>query len=506
MKIKNLYGGKAHSAKIIMMSEILKRDMGLLTDFYELLMMEGYFDLAKRNKSEEKIVTFDVFYRKNPFGNGFSVFCGLNEIIDYIINLKFTDDDIAYIKKYSTFNDDFLTYLKNFRFTGDVYAFEEGSVINCKEPVIKVVAPISEAQLIESAMLCLFNHETLIATKSYRICEAAKPCGVMEFGLRRAMSFDAAIYGAKAACIAGCIGTSNVLTAKMYDLPALGTMAHSWIMSFEDEFTAFKEFAIRYPDMAILLVDTFDTIKSGIPNAIRTFDYMKEKGIHSKKYGIRLDSGDLAYLSKVAREMLDKAGYKDAVICASNDLDENLIMSLNSQDAKIGLYGVGTKLITGNGSTLGGVYKLSSVYDEKEKCFIPKLKISSNVEKVTNPGNKEVYRVYDENGKLFADLLTFYDEVIDESKELTLFDPVNIWKKRVMEPGKYKIRKMLNKIFEKGKLVYSRKSVLESKKYFEKELETLNDDNKRLTNPKEIYVDLSKKLYDKKIELLSDYS
>lgn len=489
-----------------MISEVSKRNLALLTDFYEFLMMEGYFSLAKKENREEPLVTFDVFYRSNPFGNGFAVFCGLSEIIDYLENLKFNDDDIEYIRNYNVFDEEFLNYLKKFKWTGSLYAFEEGSIVNKKEPVIKIVAPISQAQLIESAMLCAFNHETLIATKAYRICAAAKPYGVMEFGLRRAMSFDAAIYGAKAACIAGCIGTSNVLTAKMYDLSALGTMAHSWIMSFDDEFTAFKEFATKYPDMAILLVDTYDTLKSGVPNAIKTFDYMKEKGIKSKKYGIRLDSGDLAYLSKEARKMLDEAGYKDAVICASNDLDENVIMSLNMQGAKIGLYGVGTKLITGNGATFGGVYKLSSVYDDKKKEFNPKLKISSNVEKVTNPGNKEVYRVYDENGKLFADLVALYDEEIDESKELTLFDPINTWKKRVMIPGQYKIKKMLKPIFVDGKLIYERKTVAESKKHFENELETLYDDNKRLTNPKEIYVDLSQKLYDKKIELLSEYS
>ena len=489
-----------------MLSEITKRNVALLTDFYELLMMDGYFNYSKKNNEKEPIVTFDVFYRINPFSNGFAVFCGLNEIIDYIENLKFTEDDIAYLRDNGTFKEDFLDYLKNFRFTGSVYAFEEGSIINKKEPIIKIVAPISEAQLIESAMLCLFNHETLIATKAYRICEAAKPYGVMEFGLRRAMSFDAGIYGAKAACIAGCIGTSNVLTAKMFDLPALGTMAHSWIMSFDDELTAFKEFATKYPNMAILLVDTYDTLKSGVPNAIKTFDYMKENGIKSSKYGIRLDSGDLAYLSKEARKMLDAAGYKDAIICASNDLDENLIMSLNIQGAKIGLYGVGTKLITGNGSTLGGVYKLSSVYDENKKEFVPKLKISSNVEKVTNPGNKEVYRIYDNNNKVIADLITLYDEEYDEKNSLTIFDPINTWKKRDLEPGTYKMKKMLEPIFVDGKLVYERKTVKESKKHFEDELKTLNDDNKRLTNPKEIYVDLSKKLYDKKIELLSEYN
>lgn len=488
-----------------MISEITKRNVALLTDFYELLMMEGYFDMAKNEGRKDKIVTFDVFYRSNPFGNGFSVFCGLNEIIDYIENLRFTDEDIAYLKSNGNFSDGFLTYLKNFHFTGSIYAFEEGSIINKKEPIIKVVAPISEAQLIESAMLCLFNHETLIATKAYRICEAAKPYGVMEFGLRRAMSFDAAIYGAKAACIAGCIGTSNVFTAKMFDLPALGTMAHSWIMSFDDEYEAFVTFAMRYPNMCILLVDTYDTLKSGVPNAIKAFDYMKEHGIKSTKYGIRLDSGDLAYLSKEARKMLDEAGYKDAVICASNDLDENLITSLHMQEAKIGLYGVGTKLITGEGASFGGVYKLSSVYDEEKKEFIPKLKISSNAEKVTNPGNKEVYRIYDNDNKIIADYITFYDEVIDEDKDLEIFDPVETWQKKLLKAGSYKMKKMLNPIFIDGKLVYQRKKVTELKKHFEIELTTLYDDNKRLINPKEIYVDLSKKLYDKKIEILNKY-
>jgi len=277
-------------------------------------------------------------------------------------------------------------------------------------------------------------------------------------------------------------------------------------MSFDDELTAFKEFAKRYPNMCILLVDTYDTLKSGVPNAIKTFDYMKENGIESKKFGIRLDSGDLAYLSKEARKMLDDAGYKDAVICASNDLDEDLIMSLNMQGPKIGLYGVGTKLITGNGATLGGVYKLSSVYDEDKKEFVPKLKISSNVDKVTNPGNKEVYRIYNCDNKIIADLITLSDEILDESKELEIFDPVNTWKRQVLKPSEYKIKKMLKPIFENGKLVYKKKEVAESKKYFETELETLYDDNKRLTNPKEIYVDLSQKLYDTKIKLLSKYN
>lgn len=486
-----------------MISEISKRNVALLTDFYELLMMKGYLELEK--KGEEKKVTFDVFYRNNPFSNGFAVFSGLNEIIDYIENLRFTDEDITYLRKSLNFDEKFLDYLKNFKFTGSIYSFEEGSIINKKEPIIKVVADIKEAQLIESALLCIFNHETLIATKSYRICNAATPCSVMEFGLRRAMSFDAAIYGARAACIAGCIGTSNVLAAKMFDVPALGTMAHSWIMSFDSELAAFKEFAIRYKDMCILLVDTYDTLKSGVPNAIKTFDYMKEKGIKSSKFGIRLDSGDLAYLSKEARKMFDEAGYKDAIICASNDLDEDLIMSLKLQGAKIDLYGVGTKLITGNGSSFGGVYKLSSIYDEKNKTYIPKIKISSNAEKVTNPGNKEVYRIYNLDNKVIADYITLSDEVIDENDDLYIFDPVHVWKKMCLEKNKYKIKKMLKPIFVDGKLVCNKKTVKESNEYFKNELNTLYDDNKRLTNPKEIYVDLSKKLYDTKMKLLNDY-
>lgn len=489
----------------IMISEVAKRDLALLSDYYEFLMMNGYFSLSNCKKENEKLACFDVFYRENPFGNGFAVFSGLSEIIDYIENLHFTDDDIKFLEKEGIFSKEFLMYLKNFKFSGTIYSFEEGSIINKKEPIIKVVAPISEAQLIESAMLCIFNHESLIATKAYRICQAARPYPVMEFGLRRAHSIDAAIYGAKAACVAGCIGTSNVLSAKEFNVLALGTMAHSWIMSFDNELDAFIEFAKLYPDMCILLVDTYDTLKSGIPNAIKTFDYMKKNGIKSKKYGVRLDSGDLAYLSKETRKMLDEAGYKDALICASNDLDENLIVSLNNQGAKINLYGVGTKLITGLGSSFGGVYKLSAVYDDEKKEFVPKLKISSNAEKVTNPGNKEVYRIYDNNGKIIADYIALVDEKIDENKELNIFDPINTWKKKNLKPGTYKVKKCLVKIFDKGKLVYNRKDVQDSKKYFEEELNTLYDETKRLTNPEEIKVDLSQKLYDVKHELLNKY-
>lgn len=485
---------------------IAKRDLGLLTDYYEFLMMQGYLKNFENVESDIPITTFDVFYRKNPFGNGFSVFAGLNEIIDYIENLKFTDEDIEYLKDNGAFDTEFLDYLKHFRFTGDIYSFVEGSVISKNEPIIKVVAKITEAQLIESAILSLFNHETLIATKAYRVCTAASPHNVMEFGLRRAMSFDAAIYGAKAACIAGCIGTSNVLSAKMFDVPALGTMAHSWIMSFDDELSAFIKFATLYPDMCILLVDTYDTLNIGIPNAIKTFDYMKKNHIESKKYGIRIDSGDLAYLSKEARKMLDAAGYSDAIICASNDIDEEVIASLKSQGAKIDLYGVGTKLITGAGEVLGGVYKLSSIYDKNKSEFIPKIKISSNAEKITNPGNKNVYRVYNSENKIVADLLTLEDEKIDMSADLLLFDSLHTWKKQKLKAGTYTIKNMLVKIFDGGKLVYDKKTVGESHKHFVREIETLYDDNKRLINPRDLYVDLSKKLYDTKYEILNSYN
>ena len=486
-----------------MISEIKNRNLSLLTDYYELLMMQGYYEKFKNKNVLDSYACFDVFYRNNPYGNGFSVFCGLNEIIDYIENLHFTNDDIDFLSKDENFSKDFLAYLKNFKFSGNIYAFEEGSVINKKEPVIKVIAPIMEAQLIEGAILCIFNHETLVATKAYRVCKAAHPMKVMEFGLRRAHSIDASIYGAKSSIIAGCIGTSNVLTSKMNDLIPLGTMAHSWIMSFDTELEAFETFAFKYPNISILLVDTYDTLKSGVPNAIKVFKKMRDKGIKSKKYGIRIDSGDLAYLSKESRKMLDDNGFNDALICASNDLDEDLITSLKLQDAKIDLYGVGTKLITGNPiSSLGGVYKLSAIYDSKNEKYISKIKISENTEKVTNPGNKKVFRVYNREGKVIADLLTFYNEIIDTNNDLLLFDEKETWKQQTLKAGTYSVKEMLKEIIVDGKLVYNRKSVGESKEYFEEELQSLYDNNKRLTNPKEIYVDLSNKLYEEKINLL----
>ena len=484
-----------------MSSEIKNRKLGLLTDLYELLMMQGYFfDESKKNIK----AVFDVFYRKNPYGNGFTVFCGLTEIIDYITNLCFTEDDILFLKKTNLFKDEFLNYLRNFKWSGSVYSFYEGSIVNKKEPIIKIIAPIVEAQLVESAVLAIFNHETLIATKAYRICEAASPQKVMEFGLRRAHSIDASIYGAKAACIAGCIGTSNVLTSKMYDLMPMGTQAHSWIMSFENEYDAFYTFAKNYPNMAILLVDTYDVLNSGVKNAIKVFQKLKEQGVKLTKYGIRLDSGDLAYLSKEARIMLDEAGFKDAVICASNDLDENVIQSLKLQNAKIDLYGVGTKLITGEPvSSLGGVYKLSAITDAND-IFIPKIKISENTEKITNPGNKEVYRIY-KDGIIVADLITLHDEKINDNMDIHLFDQNETWKSTDLKAGTFKIEKMLKPIIIDGKLVYEDIDVSSKSKYFEECKKYLRDDHKRLINPKEFHVDISQKLYDLKINLIKEH-
>ena len=446
-----------------------------------------------------------MFYRHNPCGNGYSVCAGLDQVIDYIKNLHFTEDDIAYLRSLSIFDEDFLEYLSNFHFTGDIYAIPEGTVIFPREPIVKVIAPIMEAQLVETAILNIINHQSLIATKAARVCYAAKGDGIMEFGLRRAQGPDAGIYGARAAVIAGCVGTSNVLTGQMFGVPVKGTHAHSWIMSFPDEYTAFKTYADLYPDACILLVDTYDTLRSGVPNAIRVFKEMREKGIDLKGYGIRLDSGDLAYLTKKARKMLDDAGFEDAIISASSDLDEYLIDSLKTQGAAITSWGVGTNLITSKDNpAFGGVYKLAAVMGD-DGTFIPKIKLSENSEKITNPGNKTVYRVYDADGMIKADLIALADETYDESQPLLLFDPVETWKKTLMEPGEYSMREIMVKVFDKGECVYDSPNVMDIQKYCKQEQATLWDESKRLINPQVVHVDLSQKLYDLKQELLHNY-
>ncbi len=481
----------------------MARNLTLLTDLYQLTMMQGYY----KSKSK-KTVIFDMFYRKNPCDGGYAIACGLEQVIDYIKNLRFSYEDIDYLRGLGIFDEDFLSYLSSFHFSGDIYAIPEGSVVFPMEPLVKVIAPIMEAQLIETAILNIINHQSLIATKAARVCYAAKGDGVMEFGLRRAQGPDAGIYGARAAVIAGCVGTSNVLTGQMWDIPVKGTHAHSWIMSFDDEYTAFKTYATLYPSACILLVDTYDTLHSGVPNAIRVFREMKEAGIELKYYGIRLDSGDLAYISKKARKMLDEAGFTDAVISASSDLDEYLIDSLKAQGAKITSWGVGTNLITSKDCpAFGGVYKLAAIWDDNSNSFIPKIKLSENTAKITNPGNKTVFRLYDkETGKLRADLIALADETFLADNDLTIFDPMETWKKTTLEAGTYTIREMLVPIFKNGICVYSSPAVSDICDYCKSEQESLWDETRRLVNPHKVYVDLSDKLYDMKKQLLSEYS
>ena len=481
----------------------MERNFTLLTDFYELTMMQGYL---KSGKHQERVI-FDMFYRKNPCGNGFAICCGLEQVVEYIRNLNFSEEDIDYLRSLGTFDEDFIEYLRGFHFTGDIYAIPEGTVVFPKEPLIKVIAPVIEAQLVETAILNLVNHQSLIATKAYRVVHAAQGDGVMEFGLRRAQGPDAGIYGARAAVIAGCIGTSNVYAGQKFRVPVLGTHAHSWIMSFPTELEAFKAYARLYPNNCILLVDTYDTLKSGVKNAILCYDAMKEEGITLKRFGIRLDSGDLAYLSKKARKMLDEAGYPDAIISASNDLDENLIASLKAQGACITSWGVGTNLITSESQpSFGGVYKLAATYSD-EGQWVPKIKLSENSEKITNPGNKQIYRIIEkDSGKVFADYIALEEERFSEAEDLVLFDPIDTWKKSTLKGGSYEMRPLLVPIFLGGKLVYNCPSVEEIKAYCKKEQESLWEECRRLTNPHAVYVDLSDKLYEMKKGLLAQYS
>lgn len=477
---------------------MIAQNLTLLTDLYELTMMQGYF---KTNSTDR--VVFDVFYRANPSKSGYAIAAGLEQVIEYIKQLSFSYDNIDYLRNLGIFDEDFLEYLAGFHFTGDIYAIPEGTVVFPQEPLLKVIAPIMEAQLIETAILNLINHQSLIATKASRVCYAAGG-GVMEFGLRRAQGPDAGTLGARAAVIGGCVGTSNVLCGELYDIPVKGTHAHSWIMSFDDEYTAFKTYANLYPDACILLVDTYDTLKSGVPNAIKVFKEMREAGIHSKNYGIRLDSGDLAYLSKKARKMLDEAGFTDAVISASSDLDEYVIESLKAQGAAITSWGVGTNLITSSDCpAFGGVYKLAAIYDEKTEEFVPKIKISENPAKVTNPGNKTVFRIYDkETGKLRADIIALAEETIDENEDLRIFDPIDTWKHSTIEAGTFTVRELLVPIFKKGQCFYESPKVMEIRDYCMQELDTLWDETRRFVNPHKVYVDLSQKLFDLKKSLL----
>ena len=467
----------------------------LLCDFYELTMANGYFELGKA----DEISYFDVFYRKVPDGGGFAIAAGLEQVIDYIKKLKFTDEDIAFLRSKNLFSEEFLEYLRTFRFTGDIYAVPEGTPVFPGEPMMTVRAPSVEAQFIETYILLCLNHQSLIATKANRIVRAAQGRPVMEFGSRRAQGSDGAILGARAAYIGGCSSTACTISDKMFGIPAVGTMAHSWVQMFDTEYEAFESYCKKYPDNATLLVDTYDVLKSGVPNAIKAFDnVLKPLGI--TKCGIRLDSGDITYLSKKARKMLDAAGYTDCKIVVSNSLDETLIRDLMLQGARIDLFGVGERLITAKSNPVfGGVYKLVAV--EKNGNIIPKIKISENPEKITNPHFKKVYRIFDnETGTAIADQLCVYDETIDESQPLELFDPVQVWKTKTVT--NFTAKELLIPIFKNGECVYDSPSIHDIRDYCKAQIMTLWDEVKRFENPHRYYVDLSRKLWDIKQELL----
>ena len=475
-----------------------KLNMTMLCDFYELTMGNGYFQCG----FADKITYFDAFFRSVPDKGGFAIAAGLEQLIDYIEDLHFTAEDIDYLRSRKLFSEEFLEYLRDFKFTGDVWAIPEGTPVFPREPLVTVRARAIEAQLIETFTLLTLNHQCLVATKANRIVRAAKGRAVMEFGSRRAQGSAAAIDGARAAYMAGCVGTACTISDQLYGTPALGTMAHAWVQMFDSEYEAFKTYCELYPTNATLLVDTYNTLKSGIPNAIRVFnEVLKPKGI--TKCGIRLDSGDIAYLTREARKMLDEAGWETCKITVSNSLDEYLIRDLWNQDAKIDAFGVGERLITAKSEPVfGGVYKLVAVEDENGNVT-PKIKISENVGKITVPHFKKVYRFYDrESGKAIADYLTVHDETVDDSGVLEIFDPDATWKRKPVY--NFKAKELMVPIYQGGKLVYQRPSLDELKQYCAEQVDTLWDEYKRFENPQTYYVDLSQKLYDIRQELLHE--
>lgn len=473
-------------------------NLTMLTDFYELTMANGYF----KNGFKDTIGYFDMFYRNIPDHGGFVIMAGVEQVVDYLNNLKFTDDDIEFLRG-KGFGEEFLDYLKNFEFSCDVWAIPEGTPVFPGEPIVKVRGPIIQAQFLETMILLIINHQSLIATKANRIVRAAEGRTVMEFGSRRAQSAQGAILGARAAYIGGCVGTACTMDGRDYGIPVLGTMAHSWVQLFDTELDAFRAYAREYPDSCTLLVDTYNVVKSGIPNAIKVFnEEVVPKGFRPK--GIRIDSGDITYLSKKAREMLDEAGFSDCQIVASNSLDEYIIRDMLVQGAKVDSFGVGERLITSSSHpVLDGVYKLCAI--ERDGELIPKIKISENVTKITTPCAKDVYRIYDNaTGKAEADLLVLQGETIDESKPYVLFDPNYTWKQK--EITNFTAKPLLEKIFEGGKCLYQKKSVQEIQQYCKEQVDTLWDECLRFEHPHKYYVDLSQALYDEKYRLLKEHS
>ena len=470
---------------------IKTNNLTLLTDLYQLTMMNGY----RHCNLDGRRAVFDIFYRGSG-GYSYAIAAGLEQAIDYILNLHFDESDIEYLRSLKIFDEDFLKALKDFEFTGDIKAVPEGTMVFPYEPILTVSAPLWQAQLVETALLTFVNHQTLIATKAARLKECTKN-KISEFGLRRAQGPDAGIYGARAACIGGCRTTSNVVSGKLFGIPVTGTHSHSWVMSFDTELEAFEKYAEIYPDNCLLLVDTYDTLKSGVPNAIKVFDKLKAEG--HKPVGIRLDSGDLAYLSRKARVMLDEAGHQDCLIFATNDLDEDILLALNSQDAKIDVYGIGTKLITSyNNASLGGVYKLCAL--EENGVLVPKIKVSNSHEKTTNPGVKKIVRIF-KDGMAQADLICLEDETFDTSKPLTVFHPEQTWKKTTFTD--YQLQELMVQIFKDGKLVYDMPSLKEICDREDESIASFFPEYRRVVNTQEYKVDLSQKLWDLKRELLN---
>ena len=471
-------------------------NLSMLFDFYEMTMANGYF----RQGMQERITYFDVFFRRVPDGGGFAIAAGLEQLVDYIRDLHFDEEDIAYLRGKNLFQEDFLDYLRNFQFTGDIWAVPEGTPVFPGEPLVTVRAPASQAQLIETYALLAINHQSLIATKANRVVRAAQGRTVLEFGSRRAQGVDGAVVGARAAYIGGVHGTACAISDQLYGVPAAGTMAHSWVQMFDTQYEAFKTYCEIYPTNAVLLVDTYNTLKSGVPDAIRAFnEVLRPRGI--TKCGIRLDSGDIAYLTKEARKLLDAAGWETCTISASNSLDEKLIRNLLLQGAKIDAFGVGERLITARSEPVfGGVYKLVAVEDE-DGNITPKIKISENVAKITTPHYKKLYRFFgNDTGKAIADYLTIHDETVDDSRPLVIFDPDATWKKK--EVYDFTAKELQVPVFRSGQLVYDLPSLPEIRRYCLEQVDTLWDEVKRFDNPHKYYVDLSQKLWDVKHGLL----
>ena len=474
-------------------------NLTMLTDFYEFTMANGFFSEGYG----DKIAYFDMFFRKNPDNGGFAIMAGLEQVINYLKNLKFEAEDIEYLRSKKIFNEKFLEYLANFKFECDVWAIPEGTPIFPGEPILTVRGPVVQAQFVETMILLSINHQSLIATKTNRIVRAAQGRAVMEFGSRRAQGSSGAVLGARAAYIAGCSGTACVMTDRDYNVPALGTMAHSWVQLFDTEYDAFKAYAKTYPNSCTLLIDTYNVLKSGLPNAIKVFDeVLKPLGCRPK--GVRIDSGDITYLSKKCRKMLDDAGYPDCAIVASNSLDEWIIRDMLLQGAKVDSFGVGERLITSKSEPVfGGVYKLVAVEDDMGE-IVPKIKISENVAKITTPGFKQVYRLYSrENSQAIADVITLADEVIDDHSPYEIFDPDHTWKRKKVTD--FYARPLLKKIFDHGELVYDQPELPVLREYCKMEIDGLWEEVKRFENPHQYYVDMSKKLWDIKYDLLSKF-